>query len=82
MSGKPPKHPRVTLRGTQNLGHRHPDAIKEQEERKDTDKKAMDNIRRMEDFFSRSGIKMGEQRSQRGGRTRKNRKTKQRRYRR
>ena len=81
MSGKPPKSPRVTLRGTQNLGHRHPDAVKEQEERKENDKKANDNIRRMEAFFSRSGIKMGEERSQRGGRSRKNRKTK-RKYRR
>ncbi len=76
MSGKPPKSPRVTLRGTQNLGHRHPDAIKQQEERKENDKKAADNIERMKDFFSRSGIKMGEERSQRGGRTRKTRKTK------
>jgi len=76
MSGKPPKSPRVTLRGTQNLGHRHPDAIKQQTERKENDKKAADNIRRMEAFFSRSGIKMGEERSQRGGRTPKNRKTK------
>jgi len=76
MSGKPPKSPRVTLRGTQNLGHRHPDAVKEQSERKENDKKAADNIRRMEAFFSQSGIKMGEQRSHRGGRTRKTRKTK------